>query len=46
MNLSADAGDARDAGVWEDPLEEEMVPTPVFLLGKPHDQRNLVGYGP
>ena len=28
----------------EDLLEEEMQPTPVFLLGKSHGQRNLVGY--
>ena len=23
-----------------------MQPTPVFLLGKSHEQRDLVGYGP
>ena len=28
----------------EDPLEEEMV-TQVFLLGKSHEQRRLMGYG-
>ena len=28
----------------EDLLEEEMQPTPVFLLGKSHGQRKLVGY--
>ena len=28
---------------WEDPLEEEMAPTPVFLPGKSHGQRGLVG---
>ena len=36
--------------VWslgrEDPLEEEMQPTPVFLPGKSHGQRSLVGYSP
>ena len=30
----------------EDPLEEEMATTPVFLPGKPHGQRSLVGYSP
>ena len=29
-----------------DPLEEEMQPTPVFLPGKFHGQRSLVGYSP
>ena len=28
----------------EDPLEEEMATTPVFLLGKSHGQRNIAGY--
>ena len=27
----------------EDPLEEEMAPTPVFLPGEFHGQRSLVG---
>jgi len=31
---------------WEDPLEESMEPTPVFLPGKSHGQRSLVGYNP
>ena len=26
---------------WEDPLEKEMQPTPVFLPGKSHGQRSL-----
>ena len=30
----------------EDPLEKEMVITPVLLPGKSHGQRNLVGYSP
>ena len=30
----------------EDPLEEEMAPTPVFLPGESHGQRSLVGYSP
>ena len=31
---------------WEDPPEKEMQPTPVFLLGKFHGWRSLVGYRP
>ena len=30
---------------WEDPLEEGQ-PTPIFLPGKSHGQRSLVGYSP
>ena len=30
----------------EDPLEEEMAPTPVLLPGKPHGWRSLVGCSP
>ena len=30
----------------EDPLEEEMQFTPVFLPGESHGQRNLAGYNP
>ena len=30
--------------VWEDPLEKKRQPTPVFLPGKSHGQRSLVGY--
>ena len=43
---------ARDIGdvVWsldgEDPLKEEMEPTPVFLPGESHGQKSLVGYNP
>ena len=29
---------------WEDALKEGMATTPVFLPGKPHGQRILVGY--
>ena len=29
---------------WEDPLEESMATTPVFLPGESHEQRSLVGY--
>ena len=39
-NLPANAGDKRDVGLIpgpaEDPLEEGMQPTPVFLPGKSH----------
>ena len=31
---------------WEDPLEKEMQPTPVFLPGESHGRRTLVGYSP
>ena len=31
---------------WEDPLEKEMVMTPVFLPGKLHGQGSLAGYSP
>ena len=30
----------------EDPLEEGMQPTPVFLPGESHGQRNLAIYSP
>ena len=30
----------------EDPLEEGVVPTPVFLPGESHGQRSLAGYRP
>ena len=31
---------------WEDPLEKEWPPTPVFLLGESNGQRSLIGYSP
>ena len=31
---------------WEDPLEKEWQPTPVFLPGKSYGWRSLVGYSP
>ena len=31
---------------WEDPLEMERLPIPVFLPGEFHGQRRLVGYSP
>ena len=40
----------RKTQVWslgqEDPLEKKMQPTPVFLPGKSHGLRILVGYSP
>ena len=30
----------------ENPLEKEMQPIPVFLLGESHGQRSLEGYNP
>ena len=40
----------RETGVlslgWEDPLEKEWQPTPLFLPGKSHGQRTLVDYSP
>ena len=30
----------------EDPLEKEMAPTPIFLPGKFHGWRSLLGYSP
>ena len=31
---------------WEDPLEKEMEISLVFLRGKSHGQKSLVGYSP
>ena len=31
---------------WEDSLEKETAPTPVFLPGEFHGQRSLAGYNP
>ena len=31
---------------WEDPLEKEWPPTPVFLPGEFHGQKRLAGYSP
>ena len=48
-NLSANAGDLRDAGLIRGSGrspggEHDRQPTPVFLLGESHGQRSLVGY--
>ena len=42
-NLSANAGDAGSIPGWGKSPEE---PTLVFLPGKSHGQRSLVGYSP
>ena len=31
---------------WEDPWRGKWQPTPVFLSGESHGQRNLKGYSP
>ena len=36
----------RSSANWEDPLEEGMASTLVFLPGEPLGQRSLVGYSP
>ena len=40
----------QETGIWslarEDPLEKGMATSPVFLPGKSHGQRKLVGYSP
>ena len=47
-NLSADEGDATDAGLvlgsGRFPWRRKWQPTPVFLPGKSHGQGSLVGY--
>ena len=46
---SAGAGSIRDSGSipgQEDPLEEVMATTPVFLPGASYGQRRLAGYSP
>ena len=48
-NPPANAGDIRDSVQsldGEDSLEKGMQPTPVFLPGVSHGQRNLAGYSP
>ena len=35
-----------DPWVGKIPWRREWQPTPVFLLGESHEQRNLVGYSP
>ena len=46
-NLAANAGDVSlNPGVGRSPGEGKWQPTPVFLPGKSHGQRSLVGYSP
>ena len=48
-NTLASARDLRDAGWvtgWEDPWIRRWQPTPVFLPGESHGQRNLAGNSP
>ena len=45
-NLPANAGDQVGFLGWEDPLENKWQSTPVFLPGKSHEQRSLMGYSP
>ena len=48
-NPAANARDVGDSGSipgWEDPLEEGMATTPVFLPGESHGQRSLAGCSP
>ena len=48
-NLPANTGDQRcgfDPWVRKIPCRREWLPTPVFLPGESHGQRNLVGYSP
>ena len=40
---TCNAGDPDLIPGWEDALEEGMLTMPVFLPGKPHGQRSLVG---
>ena len=45
-NLPAVQENSLQSLSWEDPLEREWQPTPVFLPGKSHGQRSLAGYRP
>ena len=45
-NLPASAGDIGSIPGSGRPLEKEVQPTPVFLPGKSHARRSLVGYSP
>ena len=45
-NLPANQDTWLQSLVWEDLLEKEMQPIPVFLPGKFHGQRSLVDYSP
>ena len=43
-NPPANAGDIRDSWVGKIPWRRKWQPTPIFLPGQSHEQRNLVGY--
>ena len=45
-NPPASAGNVISIPGREEPLEKEMATNPVFLPGKSHGQRRLVGYSP
>ena len=49
-NPPTNAGDARDTdlipGLGRPPQRRKRQPTPIFLPGKVHRQRRLVGYSP
>ena len=45
-NLPANAGVMGSSLGQQDPVEEEMATHSVFLPGKSHGQRSLVGYSP
>ena len=47
-NLPANAEDMgwKDPWVWKSPWRKKWQLTPVFLPGKSHGQRSLVGYSP
>ena len=49
-NLLANTGDSKRCGfhAWDGkiPWRRKWLPTPVFLPGKFHRQRSLVGYSP
>jgi len=45
-NLTANAGSTVYLGPEDAPWRSKWEPTPVFLPGKSHGQRSLVGYSP
>ena len=46
MNLPVNAGDELEPWVEKTPWRRAWQPTPVFLPGKPHEQRGLEVYSP
>ena len=46
FDAGSNVGDLGSSLGQEDPLEKEWQPTLVFLPGKSHGQRSLVGYTP